>query len=65
MGTFEQQNAWVDARAPQYNAMDVDPCEDRHRGEIYMDDGLLDIQSSGEMHGQTGMLEPAELGRAK
>ena len=49
MGTFEQQNAWVEARAPQYNAMDLD--EDSHRDVTYTDmDG----------NGQTGTLEPAE-----
>jgi len=49
MVTLEQQNAWVDVRAPQYNAMDLD--EDSHRDVTYTDmDG----------NGQTGTLEPAE-----
>jgi len=55
MGTFEQQNAWVDARVPQYNAMDLDPCDQRYAGQhSHRDVTYTDV------NGQTGMLEPAE-----
>ena len=55
MGTFEQQNAWVDARAPQYNAMDLDPCDQRYARQHSHGDVTYT-----DMNGQTGMLEPAE-----
>ena len=57
MGTFEQQNAWVDVHAPQYNAMDLDPCDQRYaRQHSHRDVTYTDMDGNG----QTGTLEPAE-----
>jgi len=58
MGTFEQQNAWVDARAPQYNAMDPDPCDPQRYTRYYSHCDVTYTDMDG--NGQTGMLEPAE-----